>query len=101
LEPNSYTIKIATWLKDKDGGDRRELDISINEVKIKWGARDASPEEVGTAFDLLEYLEKSELSTAMSPWEREQIERDMKLGFPRIFYEWEMRDRFNEDHRGF
>jgi hypothetical protein len=97
LEPNSYTIKTETWFTNKvGGGDRKELDISINEVRIKWGEKDASPEEVDTSLDLLEYLSKSGLSPAMSPWERRRVQEEMKLGIPFMMRQQDL-DRWHND----
>jgi hypothetical protein len=80
-EPNGYVIKTEVWFPDEvGGGDRKELSISIKETEVKWGGKEASSEDLDTAMNLLIYLEDSDLSPALSPWEREQIKQDMTLG---------------------
>lgn len=78
------------------GEEAKKLEILIDAEGARWGKKEASPEELNTAFNILVYMERFELPSGANTWENEQVIENMKRSSRRLFREWE-KTRFSKD----
>lgn len=94
--PGGYALKVEA-LRGSNRTEAEEVIVSLSKEGVKWSGTEVTDDDIALVEGAVTLLESGGLTPPMDPWEKIRYKEESKLDSKRMFYQWEMEDRYRRD----